>query len=247
MNTIKLITTQNIELEYDLANLGERMVAWLLDGAIFIVLVLFILLIVNLFPDAPIRNSGRNRWVSIILGILVISPFVFYNLACEVWLNGQTIGKKIMKIKVISLSGDQASIGQYLIRWVFRLVDIYAFNGLPAFLCILLSEKKQRIGDLVAGTAVIRTGIRSSLQQTLFVPTEQSAYQVSFPEIARLDDKDMQLVKEVINRINQTGNTLLAHHTAEKIKLTLQIQTNLEPFYLLQVLLADYNYLTSMP
>jgi uncharacterized RDD family membrane protein YckC len=245
MNTIKIFTTQNIELEFDLANVGERLLAWLIDLGIFILYFLFILIIINFFSILVSNHSGKNQWSAISLIILIFSPFVFYNLACEIWLNGQTVGKKIMKIKVISLNGNQASLGQYLIRWLFRLVDIYIISGLPGFVSILVSDQKQRIGDLVAGTAVIQTRAKATWQQNLYVPTEQPAYSVSFPEIAQLKDHDMQLVKEVINLVNQTGNTLLAVHTSDKIRQTLQIQTSLEPLYFLQVALADYNYLTS--
>jgi uncharacterized RDD family membrane protein YckC len=245
MSTIKIITTQNIELEFELANIGERLVAWLIDLVIFILYFFAVLLIIN-FLDLDIRHLENKPWQAISLGLLIGSPFIFYNLACEIWLNGQTVGKKVMGIKVVGITGGQVSFSQYLIRWVFRLVDIYLFNGLPAFVCILISDHKQRIGDIVAGTAVIRTRARSSLQHTLFVPTLQPAYAVSFSEIAQLTDRDMQLVKEVINLVNQTGNTLLASHTAEKIKEILQIQSDMEPFYFLQVILADYNYLTSM-
>jgi uncharacterized RDD family membrane protein YckC len=246
MSTIKIITTQNIELEFELANVGERLVAWLIDLVIFILYFSAVLLIINLM-DLAFRQLENKPWQAISLGLLIGTPFIFYNLGCEIWLNGQTIGKKVMGIKVVGIKGGQATFSQYLIRWVFRLVDIYIFDGLPAFVCILISDQHQRIGDIVAGTTVIRTRLRSTLQHTLFVPTQQPAYAVSFPEIAQLTDGDMQLVKEVINLVNQTGNTMLAYQTAEKIKKILNIQSNMEPIYFLQVILADFNYLTSMP
>ncbi|MEO5636136.1 MAG: hypothetical protein ABIR15_03395, partial [Chitinophagaceae bacterium] len=76
-------------------------------------------------------------------------------------------------------------------------------------------------------------------------PTPDLNYTISFPEVSALSDKDMQLIKEVIINVNQTGNSMLAYQAAEKIKTTLRVQTNLEPLYFLQVLLADYNHITS--
>ncbi|MEO6314830.1 MAG: RDD family protein [Chitinophagaceae bacterium] len=239
MNTIKITTTQNIDLEYDLASVGERIVAWLVDVAIFIAYFLLILMAVGISQVESFIN--KNPWIS----ILLIFPFVFYNLASEIWLNGQTMGKKAMKLKVISLNGEQATIGQYMIRWLFRMVDIYLFEALVAFITVAVSEKKQRIGDIVAGTVVIRTVPRSSIGQTIYVPTPDLNYTVSFPEVSILRDKDMQLIKEVIINVNKTGNTMLAYQAGEKIKHTLNVQTTLEPLYFLQVLLADYNHITA--
>lgn len=150
-----------------------------------------------------------------------------------------------MKLRVISLNGEQATIGQYMIRWLFRMVDIFLFNALPAFIAVAASEKKQRIGDMVAGTVVIKTVPRSTIQQTIYVPTPDLNYTISFPEVSTLSDRDMQLVKEVIMNVNKTGNTMLAYQAAEKIKTSLQVQTSLEPLYFLQVLLADYNHITA--
>ena len=239
MNTIKITTTQNIDLEYDLASLGERIVAWLIDAGIFVAYFIVIMAIIGFSQTGSFIE--RNPWIS----LFFIFPFVFYNLGCDIWLNGQTLGKKAMKIKVISLNGDQATMGQYIIRWLFRLVDIYLFNSLVAFVAVAVSEKKQRIGDMVAGTTVIRTSPPSTIHETIYVHTPDLNYTISFPEVTMLTDKDMQLVKEVIINVNKTGNSVLAYQAAEKIKSILQVQTNLEPLYFLQVLIADYNHLTS--
>lgn len=239
MNSIRITTTQNIEIEYELANVGERILAWLIDIGIFLA-YFFLLGIVGAFQLAE-AISG----VEVLVILLLASPYIFYNLACDIFLNGQTIGKRVMKIKVISLNGEQPTIGQYILRWLFRIVDIYFFYALPAFIAVIVSDKKQRIGDMIAGTTVIRTQPRTNFQQTLYTPTPDLNYTVSFPEVVNLTDKDMQLIKEVILNTNKSGNTVMAYHAAERIKQTLNVQTTLEPQYFLQVLLADYNHLTA--
>lgn len=238
MNTVSVHTTQNIELEFDLASLGERLVAWLIDALIFLAYFIAISFFLN-FSNLD-RFINRNPWLS----VFILVPFVFYNLVCDIWLNGQTVGKRVMKVKVISLNGTQASFGQYLLRWLFRLVDIFLSNGLVAFICIAVSEKKQRLGDIVAGTTVIKTEPRTAFQQTLFVPTQET-YVVSFPEVVQLRDADVQLIKEVQINVHRSGNTMLAYHMAEKIKQLLSIQSGLEPLHFLNVVLADYNHLAS--
>ena len=106
MNTIRINTTQNIELEYELAGVGERIVAWLIDATIFI--AYFIAVVSILSSLSTIDNFiSKNPWLTIFL----LVPFIFYNLFCDIVFNGQTMGKKVMKIKVISLNGNQPTVG----------------------------------------------------------------------------------------------------------------------------------------
>jgi hypothetical protein len=183
-----------------------------------------------------------DGWLLLLLFAL---PVVFYDLVCEVFMNGQSVGKRIMNIKVISLDGAQPTLGQYIIRWLFRMIDFSLTSSLCALIAVAVSEKKQRVGDMVAGTTLIKTIPRTAFQQTLYVPTEPVNYQVTFPEVNNLSDQDMQLIKEVIITVNRTGNSMLAYQAAQKIKETLGIQSDLEPMPFLQLVLADYNYTTS--
>ncbi|HRI21468.1 MAG TPA: RDD family protein, partial [Panacibacter sp.] len=129
MAVISIVTTQNIELEYDLASLGERIVATIIDLAIligyFIVISLFTSFSANLF-------EGGFEWIYVFLFL----PAAFYSLVSETFLNGQTVGKRVMGIKVISLNGNQASFAQYLMRWFFRLVDIWLFGFVVATIVV---------------------------------------------------------------------------------------------------------------
>lgn len=236
MNSISITTTQNIELEYELASLGDRIIARILDA--LIIIAYGVLLAVLFFSNGLVED---NIWIIFIFAL----PIIFYDLASEVFMNGQSVGKRVMKIKVISLDGGQATLGQYMIRWAFRLIDFSLTSSLCALISVAVSEKKQRVGDMVAGTTLIKTITRTALQQTMYVPTETVDYTVQFPEVVNLSDLDMQLVKEVIITANRTGNSRLAHEAAEKIKETLGVHSNLEPTQFLQVILADYNHTTS--
>jgi uncharacterized RDD family membrane protein YckC len=237
MSVIKVTTTQNIELEFELASLGERMVAYLVDGAI---IAGYYLSVVLILIGSQVMN--RNEWL--IFALLL--PVFFYDLASEVFMNGQSVGKKVMNIKVISLSGESASVAQYLIRWLFRLVDFTLTFNLCALISIAVSERHQRVGDMVAGTTLIKTRPRSSLQHTIYTPVVTENYTVTFPEVSNLSSRDVQLVKEVIMSVNQSGNIMLARHAADKIKEVLHIQSDMEARTFLLLLLSDYNYLTSM-
>ncbi len=240
MSTIAITTTQNIELEYDLASLGERIVAYILDYILLIIYALIIIFIV-------IGSTGfgqfldKNGW----LVFLFILPMFFYDLACEMLFNGQSLGKKIMGIRVISLNGEQASFGQYLIRWLFRLIDFTFTSWLCGLVLVAATEKRQRLGDLIAGTTLVKTKPRTNINQTLFVPTEEVEYEATYPEVVNLSDKDMQLVKEVLINVRRSGNTMLAVNTMNKIEQVLNITSKQEPVDFLFTVLADYNKLAS--
>jgi uncharacterized RDD family membrane protein YckC len=239
MSTIAITTTQNIELEYDLASLGERIVARILDGLILVAYLLMILAIIGF------SNVGgfitENVWIVFALAL----PYIFYDLVSEMLLNGQSVGKKVMGIKVISLDGGQASTSQYLIRWLFRLIDFTFSSSLLALIMVAATEKRQRLGDKVANTTLVKTKPRSSFQQTLFTPTAETNYVVSYPEVVNLRDSDMQLVKEVLINVQKTGNTMLAVQTMNKIEQVLNIMSKHEPTTFLYTILSDYNHLAS--
>lgn len=240
MSTIAITTTQNIELEYDLASLGERIVGRLLD---IILIVIYALIIIFILIGST--NFGQfldsNGWVI----FLFILPVFFYDLVCEMFFNGQSLGKKIMGIRVISLNGEQASFGQYLIRWLFRLVDFTFTSGLCALIMVAATERRQRLGDMIAGTTLVKTKPRTNINQTLFVPTEEIEYDATYPEVVNLSDKDMQLVKEVLINVRRSGNTMLALQTMNKIEQVLNITSRQEPVDFLFTILADYNKLAS--
>ena len=241
MSTIKITTSQNIDIEYELAGIGERMVAAILDILIkgAYVFITMLILISTHMPDTA-------AWIYAI--VVVILPFAFYTLISEIFMNGQTIGKRTMHIRVVSLDGGQATVGQYMTRWLFQPIDFYITSFLCAFMAIVLSDRSQRVGDMIAGTIVINTVIpRTSFQQTVVAPPVMpDNYTVTFPEAAGLTDAEMQLIRDVVLTVRRTGNTGLAYQAAEKIKQTIGVQSPLEPMDFLRVLMNDYLYITSV-
>lgn len=240
MNTISIITSQNIELEYEPGNLGDRIAGAIIDGIIKIAYAI-IVLATFVFGNARIFSG-----VYVLLLVLLALPLIFYNLASELLLNGQSVGKKVMGIKVISLSGEQPSFSQYLNRWVFRLVDFTLSGYTVGVVMVSATEKKQRLGDLVAGTVVVKTKPRTQINDTLFEATDAAAYTAAYPEVTNLKDRDMQLIKEVILSVMRTNNLVLATRAQHKIEEILQIKSRQDdPLSFLQTILADYNHITS--
>lgn len=237
MSTIRVNTTQNIQLELELGSLGDRILGRLIDWLILIVYGVTIVLLLT------VGNTGLRDYAPWLL-ILAFLPIVLYDLILEITLNGQSIGKKVMGIRVVSLDGERPTIGQYLIRWLFRLVDFSLTNSLCAVLCVAVSRKHQRLGDMVAGTGVIKTTHKIKLEETLYVPIQED-YDIQFPEVANLKESDIQLIKEVLRHHVHEHNLLLLHNTAQKIKEVLHLQNDLDPYSFLTTIIADYNYQSS--
>ncbi|MEP6514164.1 MAG: RDD family protein [Parafilimonas sp.] len=240
MASIHITTTQNIDLEYELASLGDRILGRLLDGLIIAGYVILFIAIIGFGNfDSFINN---NPWIF----LLLVLPVVFYDLVSEILLNGQSVGKKVRGIKVISLNGEQASIGQYLIRWLFRIVDFSLSGSLVATICVAVTQKHQRLGDIIAATTLVKIRPRTTIQQTIYEPAEEINYTVTYPEVINLTDKDMQLIKEVIQNVQQTGNTMLAVEAMRKVEAVLNIKNkNQEPLNFLYTVILDYNHLAS--
>ncbi|MDP4131941.1 MAG: RDD family protein, partial [Bacteroidota bacterium] len=174
--------------------------------------------------------------------------------------NGQTVGKKLLGIRIITLEGGQATVSQYLLRWLFRTVDfplwiffaiftgalpwycsVLTFSGIA---CVIMSDKSQRIGDIVAGTIVIFTRSKTSWQDTVFTEVEDG-YKPRYPEVMKLSDKDLNSLKGFIETVKKKNNYDISFRIAERIKWKLGIQSDQDPLEFLETLLKDYNYYTA--
>jgi uncharacterized RDD family membrane protein YckC len=234
MLVVKLDTGFNIEVEFPIAPFHRRLFAWITD-----VLIMGSYLWVT---GIIISNMLGSEWAYQFewLYVLYFLPAFLYHLLLEIFLNGQSLGKRALRIKVITLEGGQPSISQYLIRWMFRTIDIGLFF-LPGFFSIILSARAQRIGDMVAGTIVIDTRASTSWQDTIFTEIE-TTYQPKYPQVMQLTDKDINTLKSIINAVRKRNDYELAHRISERIQSKLNMQADEDSLSFLQRLLKDYNY-----
>lgn len=236
MSNISITTPQNIELSYELGSIGDRIVAGLIDFAIIIAYCMVVGIILT--------YSNLYGNTQVVISTITFLPAMFYSLSSELLLDGQTVGKRIMKIKVLSLNGNQPAFSQYLIRWLFRLIDIWISSFLMAIIVITTSEKKQRLGDIVANTTLIKTIPRTNIQETIYVPIVANNYKVTYLEVIHLKDSDIQLIKDVLLNIEKSKNSQLSLLIMGKIENTLGIKSQHDPLTFLYAVLSDYNYLS---
>ena len=148
--------------------------------------------------------------------ILFFIFYGFYDIISELLFNGQSLGKYIMKIKVISLDGGRPRLGQYLLRYIFRLVDFGLTLQIGAIISVALTENKQRIGDIVANTTLVKTKTRTGIDMLNYVHLEED-YQPEFPDAILLTDGDISLIHEVLKHFNKTADVIFVDRMAERI------------------------------
>ncbi|WP_184550031.1 RDD family protein [Mucilaginibacter sp. FT3.2] len=248
MQTVKIRTSQNIDIDYEVAGLGDRVLARIVDMGVFIGLFYALYIIVIIFFLSTIQSfDGKSVPVTIIvLGVIYSLASIFYDLIAEVFFNGQSLGKYALKIRVVNINGARPTLGQFLLRWVFRLVDFILTAGIGAVISVAVSEKKQRIGDIVAGTTVVKTTPKTNLNE-LFFSYEDEEYEPVFSGVSELRDADMTLVYEVLTNFKATGNSSLIYNMAIQVKnhLGIEIPAGMNEYDFLQTVVKDYSYVVS--
>jgi uncharacterized RDD family membrane protein YckC len=232
MERIKVETTQNVAIEYDIASVGDRIIATIIDMLIVLGYYIIIIIIYSYFVKANTPNGAFYFFIPLLI------PVIFYHLLCEVFMNGQSFGKKAMKIKVIRMDGRQPTFGNYLLRWVLRLVE----EGFIALITVVINGKGQRLGDIAAGTTVIKLRQNQPLTALSFQKVEENYIPV-FPEAAQLTDADANTMRQVLRLRPEENQMALQAKLVTKLKEHLHIQSLLDNKKFLETLLRDFNKL----
>ncbi|MDD3077930.1 MAG: RDD family protein [Paludibacter sp.] len=244
MSNLYITTTQNIKLFFRTATIGERMLAYGIDLFVKIAYIVFIFYVIpSLFPDLKYRiYYDKSIYVLVFLFSL---PVFFYTLIFESLLEGQTLGKKLLKIKVVKVDGFQAAFSDYLLRWIFRLVDV-DFAYIPGVVSMISNKYSKRLGDLAAGTAVITEKLKYDISHTILMDVED-AYKPRFQQnqIMLFSDNDMRIIKENAEIAFKQKNIALQQKLVRKIESVMEISNPFSSEYeFVKILLKDYNYYT---
>jgi uncharacterized RDD family membrane protein YckC len=223
MPLVSIATPFFIDLEFRTASAGRRGLAWLIDIVIlFLYELAFSRAIGPALPDDEVL-----RTLIIVLGMAL--PVLLYHFLMELFFHGQSIGKKLLGIRVVNITGNEAGISQYLIRLLFRawfLVPVltmvlvsmfYDLTGAPAsalfaigmllllgaaaalLIYFLANKKGQRLGDTLANTLVIEDRARTALHQTIYLDIHSESYQPRYPEVMRLTDRDINGIRNLLS------------------------------------------------
>ncbi len=238
MANLKINTTQNVNLNYRIASIGERILALLIDFSIFFLYFYIVSLLTSFFDTV-----FEDNWTVFGLQNLLLLPVMFYSLYMHILFNGRTVGKMIVKIKVVRVDGSPAHWSHYMIRWMLRLVDLWIFVGAVGVLTILFSDKKQRLGDAAAGTVVISTKNKVKITHTILEEIEEK-YEPVFLNVTQLTDKDVRLIKETYQIALRSSDYKTLNALRKKVETVLDVKSELYDKPFINTVLKDYNYFT---
>jgi uncharacterized RDD family membrane protein YckC len=224
----------------------ERTLAFLLDT---IILFVYLLIVGWIAAKGNAFDNSTSILSFIVIVFLMFPVFIGYHFLCEAFWNGQSIGKKVLGIKVMKCNGQQMDIGDYGKRWMFRLVDILFSCGGVAIITIMSNDYNQRLGDIVGDTCVVKTNPRNkiSIKDILKIKSQEN-YKPQYEGVIRFTEDDMLLLKNTLDRAKNNPNKhykkLLVHLTnkvCEELEIEKVPKKNTK---FLKTVLNDYIVLT---
>ncbi len=233
MAQIKINTSQNVEIRYSTASVLRRIAATIID---LITITAYCLLLIGIDDVFKIHN--------IVLIYIALLPVIFYSFIMESTSQGQTVGKMLLKIKVVKLDGTQASLLSYFIRWMFRLIDVSLSYGFIATISISVSKNSQRLGDLAAGTTVVNLNKKQDFKYSIYQKINDN-YSLQFPEIEKLTDSDLKTVIEVLKLYEKepsASSRALLEKTKNAVQNKMGIASTMPDLNFLKTIVKDYNF-----
>jgi uncharacterized RDD family membrane protein YckC len=241
---LNIDTPELVDIQMPLAGIGSRFIALLVDSLIWFAGLLVLVVLLVLFPMNIAAFSQKSaEWAfAIILFIIFLLNWGYFTLFEAFW-NGRTPGKRVARIRVIQRSGSSIGLLESMARNLVRYVDQFPFFYAVGVIAIFCTRQHQRLGDLAAGTLVVRdrvedaplwgeSGARTFTAQifppSAPVPEPHNAYSLPATNIARLTSTDLEVLEGFFARRLDlslpTRNAL-----AERIAAAIRAKSGLEP------------------
>lgn len=244
MTQLSINTTQNVIINFSSASVGERIGAYFID---FLIKIAYVIIVYYVFFYSLSINLIINKldsWSQMAIYMVFALPIIIYSIVQESLLEGQTFGKKLLKIKVVKIDGYQASFGDYLIRWLFRIIDVSMTSGIIGLITMVVNSKTQRLGDISAGTAVITLKNKINISHTILEDIGEE-YKPKYPLVIKLSDNDARIIKETYQASLKKADSEILSKLVGKIEQVTGIKNDLDSKKeFVQTILKDYNYYT---
>ncbi|MCL5999515.1 MAG: RDD family protein [Chloroflexi bacterium] len=217
-------TPENIAFTYDIAGIGSRFMAALVDALIYFLISIALALAFSSLTSSVQDPTLESTLTAVYIGISFVLYWGYYILFELIW-GGQSPGKRLVKLRVVRLDGTPATAGQIIIRNIARLVDIFPGFYAVGLIVMFLNSQSRRLGDFAAGTLVVRETQQLSLQHISSnnpptnslpnLPTPAMEEAAALP-VNRLNQEHRQLVREFVARRGTMSDK-------QRAKLALQI------------------------
>lgn len=197
---VSVVTPESVDFSLEVAGLGSRFVALLLDEVVKGVAVLLLAGVAYL-GNIVLREQGASRlWVDVLGGadiVLLAAVLGLYHIVFESAWRGRTPGKRLMGLRVVKDSGVPIGFWDALLRNLLRLVDALPSFYLVGIIAVFASPRHQRIGDLAASTLVIKE--RRLRQAAVPAPAAPPAMAALTP-LPQLSYEEAEMVRSFLGR-----------------------------------------------
>jgi len=258
MNTVHFESAHYVPVEFPLATLIQRWLATLIDIAVILCYV-FLSIIIAL--EMGIRWSMGGSDLEMLAYILLFRlPILCYFPFCEYFFDGQTIGKYIVGIRIMTIHGDRIGLKEVGVRWIFKgdflwignhplFFLVWFFIGLLALPFVAWSPYRQRLADRLANTVVIQVKKRHEYSlSTLLAIKNKSNHTIIYPQAVIFSDEDMLFIKQLIDR-QKNNFSPIVQTLIQQVCTQMTSRMNVPPIkekytLFLQQVLYDYVVLT---
>ena len=194
-----IVTPEAVLLDLTTAGVGTRTMAALIDIVVRMVATFLLAVAGNVLQDV---TGPFPAWAGV--SFLIVIGFVVtygYGVLFEAFMGGRTPGKAAMGIRVVTTSGGPIGFREAAIRGALGVVEIMLTAGLVAFVAVFATERDQRIGDLVAGTLVVRERSAAKVPAArTFVPPLAAQEYASGLDVTLLTGEDYLLARSYFDR-----------------------------------------------
>lgn len=232
--TISIKTPENIEFFYDIAGIGSRFVANIIDTIIQSAIISAIS--ASLIWGGLVTfsfNVSAAPWVLAIALVVAFAIFVGYYMFFEITWNGQTPGKRLVQIRVVKEGGYPIGASDAIVRNMLRSVDFLPFFYALGALSMLVSKRSKRLGDYVAGTIVVKdrrlTAPKAIELPSLSQSSAENAYYSSYNYSHRLSNVELDLVSKFLNRRHTFKDRDVREKLAKKLAYPLAQKLQIDP------------------
>ncbi len=228
---LQLTTTEGLTIEMTIAGLGSRFLAMMVDGLVHSTILVIV-------GAIGFLSSGLESLLAQgLTGLAVLFLTIGYQAGMEAFNGGKTLGKAAAGIKVVTVDGAPIRLGAAVIRALFLIIDYWFFG--VGVMSILLTAQSRRLGDLAAGTVVVRDRLAATPGHAPIDP----GHPVGEWDVSRITEEEIGAVRRFLERaptLPESQRLALGHRLAAR--LTPRVggaDTRLAPEELLRRVVAE--------